>query len=120
VSRVTDGSYEQIEKKLAAGYADLLRPGMGDRRPVLRLLGNKKTTKVDELRGSRANLAPGGWAGEVKLGSLRATAASDVLQHPEEWPLEIVAKAIQVESAKVGRLPAIAGVAAADRWFDQG
>lgn len=114
----TDGSYEQIEKKLAAGYADLLRPGMGDRRPVLRLLGNKKTTKVDRLRGSRANLAPGGWTGELKLGSLRAAAATDVLQHPEEWPLEIVAKAIQVESAKVGRLPAIAGVASSHRWFE--
>lgn len=106
----TDGSYEQIEKKLAVGYADLLRPGMGDRRPLLRLLGNKKTTKVDDLRGSRANLAPGGWAGEVKLGSLGAAAATDVLEHPEEWPLEIVTKAIQVNSAKVGRLPAIAGV----------
>jgi hypothetical protein len=116
----TDGSYEQIEKKLAVGYADLLRPGMGDRRPVLRLLGNKKTTKVDELRGSRANLGPGGWTGAVKLGSLRAAAATDVLQHPEEWPLEIVAKAIQVESAKIRRLPAILSVATSDRWFEQG
>lgn len=115
----TDGSYEQIEKKLAAGYADLLRPGMGDRRPVLRLLGNRKTTKVEGLRGSRANLGPGGWTGEVTLGSLRAAAATEVLQRPEEWPLEIVSKAIQVESAKVGRLSAIAGLASADRWFEQ-
>ena len=116
----TNGSEEQIVKKFADGYEELLQAGMGDRRPVMRLLGSKRTTKIDALRGSRSNLPPGGWAGEVKLGSMRAATATDVLQSPEDWPLEIVAKAIQVESAKVGRLPAIARVAADDRWFDPG
>ena len=103
---------------------------MGDRRPVLRMLGNKRTTQVEDLSGSRTDLAPGGRTGEVKLGSLRAAAAMEVLEHPEarrgagrgreQWPLEIVAKAIQVESAKIGRLPAVARVAADCRWLDQG
>ena len=115
----TDGSYEQIEKKLAAGYADLLRPGMGIAGRCCVYSATGSTTKVEGLRGSRANLGPGGWTGEVKLGSLRAAAATEVLQHPEEWPLEIVSKAIQVESAKVGRLSAIAGLASTDRWFEQ-
>lgn len=116
----TDGSNEQIEKKLAAAYDELLRPGMGDRRPALRLLGQKKTTKIDGLRGSRENLPPGAWAAEVKLGAMKSATVTDVLQHPEEWPLEIVARAIQAESATVGRLPAIAHVATDDRWFVQG
>lgn len=47
-------------------------------------------------------------------------AAADVLQHPEEWPLEILGKAIQAESAKVSRLPSIARVTAEDRWFQAG
>ena len=116
----TDGSGEQIEKKFAARYEELLRPGLGDRRPVMHLLGQKKTIKVDGLRGSRNNLPPGAWAGEVKLGAMKSSTATDALQHPEEWPLEIVGRAIQAESAKVGRLPIIAGVAANDRWFTQG
>jgi hypothetical protein len=116
----TDGSGEQIEKKFAAAYEEMFQPGMGDRRPVLRLLGQRKRTKIDGLRGSRDNLPPGAWAAEVRLGALKAATVADVLQHPEDWPLEIVGKAIQAESAKVSRLPSIARVAAEDRWFQAG
>ncbi len=67
---VTDGSEGQLVKKLAGSYEELLEPGMGDRRSVMRLLGNEQTTKIDSLRGSRSNLPPGGRSGEVWLGSL--------------------------------------------------
>jgi len=113
----TDGSGEQIEKKFADAYDELLCPGMGDRRIMMRFLGQRKTTKVDGLRGSRENLPPGAWAAEVKLGAMKAATVSDVLQHPEEWPVEVVGKAIRAESAKVSRLPAIAAVAAEGLWF---
>lgn len=116
----TAGSGDQIEKKFAAAYEELLRPGMGDRRPLMRLLGQRKTIKIDGLRGSRENLPPGAWAAEVKLGAMKAATVSDVLRHPEDWPLEIVGKAIQAESARVSRLPVVARVAADDRWFEQG
>ena len=86
----------------------------------MRVLGQKKTTKVEGLRGSRNNLPPGAWAAEVKLGAMKAVTVADVLRHPEEWPLEIVGKAVQAESAKVGRMPAIARVASDCRWFEQG
>jgi hypothetical protein len=116
----TDGSGEQIEKKFAAAYEELLQPGMGDRRPVLRFLGQRKMTKIDGLKGSRDNLPPGAWAAEVKLGAMKAATVSDALQHPEEWPLEIVGKAIQAEVAKVSRQPPIARIAIEDRWFQAG
>lgn len=51
---------------------------------------------------------------------MKAGTVTDALQHPAEWPLEIVGKAIQAESAEVGRLPVIARVATNDRWFTQG
>jgi hypothetical protein len=113
----TETSIEQIEKKFAAAYMELFEPGMGDRRPVLRLLGQRKTIKIDELRGTRDNLPAGAWAVEVKLGAMTAATVADVLQHPEEWPLEVVGKAIQAESARISRLPPIAQVATEDGWF---
>ncbi len=113
----TDSSSEQLARKSATAYVELLEPGMGDRRQMLRALGQRKTVRISDLRGTRETLPDGAWAGEVKLGAITAATAKDVLQHPEVWPSEIVEKAIQVEANRLSGLPPIARTAKENGWF---
>lgn len=112
----TEGSQQQIDKKLVDAFRELLVAGMGDRRPLLRALGHK-TVKVESLKGTR-ELLHGAWASSIKLGVLNTATANDVLKHPEEWPVEIVARAIQQAATRLSRLPPLAQLAEENRWLE--
>ena len=114
---VGDTSVEQIDKKLVSNFADLLVPGMGDRRDLLRIVGETTTVKIESLKGTREVVPSGAWAGDIKLGAVTGAKAKEILTHPDEWPVEIVGRAIQQASANLNRLPSIASVAEANRWF---
>lgn len=86
---VTENSAEQVAKKFTAGFEDLLLPAMGDRRSVLRTIGAAKTVQIDTLRGTRDVLPVGAWAGDVKLGAMSRATATDILNHPDLWRVDI-------------------------------
>jgi hypothetical protein len=114
---VTDGSVEQIDKKLAAVFEDLLLPGMGDRRQLVRIVGADKTIKIESLKGTRDLLPAGAWAGDIKLGLMRTPLARKILEHPDQWPTEIVGRAIQQIAGQMNHMPPIAQLAEDNKWF---
>jgi hypothetical protein len=113
----TDASQEQIDKKLTGAFEELLAPGMGDRRPLLRVLGRRKTVGVNLLKGTRELLPAGAWASDIKLGAMSANTAIEVLARPEEWPAEIVGRAIQHTATQLSGLPSVGQLAEANGWF---
>ena len=114
----TDGSAEQIDKKLMDGHSDVLTGKHGDLRPLLRALGSRKTFPLDSLEGTRTSLPAGNRESHVKLGALKAATAKKVLTHPEEWPLEVVDRAIQDASVQLTKLPPLGDLADRSRWFE--
>lgn len=84
---------------------------------MLQVLGHK-TVKVDSLKGTREMLPAAGWVGSVKLGAMNAATTVDVLKHPEEWPVEIVGRAIPQAAAQLSQLPSIAQLAEENRWLE--
>jgi hypothetical protein len=114
----TEGSIEQIDKKLIGMFGALLVPGMGDRRAVMRVLGDRKTIPIDSLEGSRSALLAGDWAGSVRLGALKGASATQVLNHPEGWPLEVVGRAIQQAATQLAKVPSVGKLAERNHWFD--
>jgi hypothetical protein len=110
----TPPGVDQIDKKLAQGFADLLVPGMGDRRQVLQAVGT--TIRADQLRGARDTL-PGGWPAATRVGALTTATANQILTEPDQWPIEVVGAAVQHASTRLARLPGIAQIAADDHWF---
>lgn len=78
----TDGSAEQISKKLMDAHGDVLNGERGDLRPLLRVLGSRRTIPLDSLEGTRTSLPAGDWVGQVKLGALKAATAEKVVKAP--------------------------------------
>ena len=113
----TEGSVGHIDKKLATGFEPLLVPGMGDRRDVMRIVGADKTVKIDMLKGTRDVLPTGAWAGDIKLGAMKVVTAKGILERPDEWPIEIVRRAIQQASGQMNRMPSVTQLAESDKWF---
>lgn len=113
----TEGSVGHIDKKLATGFESLLVPGMGDRRDVMRIVGADKTVKIEMLKGTRDALPAGAWAGDIKLGAMKVVTAKGVLERPDEWPIEIVGRAIQQASGQMNRMPSVTQLAESDKWF---
>lgn len=105
---------EQIDKKLADRFVDLLTAGMGDRRQVLGAISSR--IKPDRLRSTREVL-PDGWPATVRLGALSAATADQILAEPDQWPREIVGAAVQHASTRLSRLPAVAQLERENRWF---
>ena len=114
----TDGGAEQISKKLMDAHTDVLNGKYGDLRPLLRVLGSRKTLPLDSLEGTRTSLPAGDWVGQVKLGVLKAATAEKVLERPEEWPLDVVGRAIQHASVQITKLPPLGDLAERSRWFN--
>ncbi|WP_157073147.1 hypothetical protein [Kribbia dieselivorans] len=113
----TEGSIEQIDKKLQGTFAELQAPGMGDQRPLMRALGNRKTIPINSLENARGVLPAGGWADWVKLGAMNGATAKRVLEHPEAWPLEVADHAIQQSAAQLAKLSPVSELAVRYRWF---
>lgn len=116
----TEGTMEQIDKRLVDGFETLLHPGMGDMRDLLRIVGVSKKIRVDLLCGSRPVLPSGGWASDVKLGVIRTKLADDILQTPDKWPSDMVQRAAgQIARRISDDAKPLAAVAESDRWFKE-
>lgn len=115
--RVTasQSSLEQIDKKVAVNFTELLIPGMGDRRQVMRTLGT--AIRSDRLRGAREALPGVDWRVDNRTRSLTAAVTDQVLVEPDQWPVEIVGDAVRNATTRLSRLDTIAQVADEKRWF---
>jgi hypothetical protein len=113
----TESGTEQVDKKLLARFEELLQPGMGDMRPLLRTVGASKTIKIDALRGTRSVLPAGGWASDVKLGAIRPTKADEILKEPAEWPSDIVQRAVEQTAEPIAGAIPVSSLATANKWF---
>lgn len=114
----TEASVTWIDKRISGGFDELLTAGIGDLRELARLVGNDKVIKFDTFRGHRESLPVGGWASNIKIGSLRAKRAEEVLRNPHEWPGDLVQRAVEaVEDRMLVGLAPIGQVADADKWF---
>jgi hypothetical protein len=114
----SEGSVEQIDKKLSAKIAPLLRPGSGDMRDLVRIVTPKKID-LNEFRGARLALPAGGWASSVKLGAISKASAEEILSEPDQWPGDVVQRAVEgIEVRMAKGVPPLAAVADANRWFD--
>jgi hypothetical protein len=107
----------QIYKKLSVRYNELLESGTGDMRNLLRFVGAEKTVKVETLRGARTAAPAGGWASDVKLGSIQINKATEILESPHDWPPDIVQNAIEYFAAKMTTVAPISTLAERNRWF---
>ena len=87
-------------------------------RDLVRVVSPKKIG-LNEFRGARATLPVGGWASDVKLGVLSKNAAGEILGEPDQWPGDIMQRAVEgIEERMTKGLVALATVADTNRWFD--
>lgn len=115
----TVASVEQIRKRLIGVFEVLPGMGLGDLRAMMRLVGNAKTIKFETFRGRRESLPIGGWASDVKIGVLRASLASEVLNAPHEWPADLVQRAVEsVEARMLASLSPLRQAAETENWFE--
>lgn len=115
----TDGSVEQIDKRLAGSFADLLRSESGDLRELTRVVGGGKKIPFDTFKGHRSALPPGGWASNVKIGAMRTKVPEEVLTAPANWPADLVQRAVEhVEKRMLSGLSIVADVAGTNSWFE--
>jgi hypothetical protein len=114
----SEASVEQIDKKLSAKIAPLLRPGSGDMRDLVRIVTPRRIN-LNEFRGARLALPVGGWASSVKLGAISKASAEEILSEPDQWPGDVVQRAVEgIELRMAKGVPPLATVADANRWFD--
>ena len=100
------------------GLETLLQSDVNDMRELVRAIGVSKTIRIDALSGTRSVLPPGGWASDIKLGVLNAKLADQILGSPDNWPTDVVQRAVEhLALAIAGRSAALAAVVDADQWF---
>lgn len=116
----SEGSVEQIDKKLPTDINSLLVPGMGDMRELVRIVGSRtRKIPLEQFRGSRASLPSGGWASNIKLGAMSKTVANEMLTNPGDWPGDLVQQAASSVEARLSKqLAPLGPIAETDRWFD--
>lgn len=116
----TDGSAEQIDKRLTApALTDLLRAEPGDLRELVRIVGRGKKIPFATFGGHRAALPAGGWAGDLNIGVLSVKTSKEVLARPSDWPPDLVQRAVEhIERRLLSQLGTLAEVARSDSWFD--
>jgi hypothetical protein len=113
----SDGSIDQIDKRLSNKIGPLLLSGTGDMRELVQAASSRKIN-LDEFRDGRATLPIGGWASGVKLGTVGKAAAEEILGEPDRWPGDIVQRATEVIERRMSAgLASLASVADANRWF---
>lgn len=115
----TDGSIEQIDKRLTGAFADLLKSEPGDLRELTRVVGSDKKIPFATFKGHRSALPSGGWASNINIGAMTAKTPEEVLKAPADWPADLVQRAVeQVESRMLTGLSTVAGVASTNGWFE--
>lgn len=115
----TDGSIEQIDKRLTGAFADLLMSEPGDLRELTRVVGSGKKIPFATFKGHRSALPSGGWASNINIGAMTANTPEEVLKAPADWPAHLVQRAVeQVEKRMLTGLSTVAGVASTNAWFE--
>lgn len=115
----TDGSVEQIDKRLSESFPDLLKSEPGDLRELTRVVGRGKSIPFNSFKGHRSALPSGGWASNVNIGAMRAGSPEVVLKAPADWPADLVQRAVEyVEKRLLNELSTVAELASAQSWFD--
>lgn len=110
------GTREQIYKAVGADLATVLAGGVCDAVALFKSVGDKRTTPAEVFRGCRPAIPPGAMD-YLKLGSPSLSLARGVIDHPEDWPVEVVGRSLGRLSSRLGQLPAIQEVARRNRWF---
>ncbi len=115
----TESTVEQIDKRIMNGFVELLESVPGDLRELARVAGKAKAIKFDHFRGRRASLPIGGWSSTTKLGTLSPRLAGEILQHPGQWPGDLVQRAIEnFERRLWSDFPSLSQVADDNDWFN--
>lgn len=114
----TPATADQIHKRLPGLVQQLLDTETGDLREMVRFSGEAKTIKFEAFQGHRSSLPAGGWSSSIKLGALRHQAAEGVLRAPQEWPSDLVQRAVEkTEERMLSGLGHLRQIAERDRWF---
>jgi hypothetical protein len=112
----TDGTQEQIDKRVRVAVGDLLAAGIANPVTLLKSVGNHRVTPVNAFRGSRAAV-PSGVLDYVRVGAQSPAKAREIIARPEDWPAEIVGQALGRVSSVLAELESIQSVAQRSRWF---
>lgn len=115
---VTEGTRQQIDKRVRISPKELLDSGMDDAGELFRAVGSDRVTKVSLLDRTRSIVRPGS-TDQLKLGRLSDGQAAAILARPEDWPSEVVALAMARMSSALGRQDSIASLAERHSWFTQ-
>ena len=114
----TEASVKWIDKRLADSPDVLLAPGIGDLRDLAKVSAKGPVIKFEKFKGLRAALPLGGWASDARVGALSSTLAERVLRQPEEWPGDLVQRAVEnVEQRMLSAVAPVAFVAHQENWF---
>jgi hypothetical protein len=114
----TEGSIAWIDKRLAAMHDEVLKAEIGDVRDLVRAARGARVFRFETFNGLRTALPTGGWASEIKVGVLSAALAEKVLQRPEEWPGDLVQRAVEsVEDRMLTSLEPVSRIADRESWF---
>lgn len=115
----TDGSVEQIDKRLTGAFTALLKSEPGDLRELTRVVGGGKKIPFTTFKGHRSALPSGGWASNINIGAMTAKLPEEVLKAPADWPADLVQRAVEhIEERMLSGLGTVAEVASANAWFD--
>ncbi|NMM91901.1 hypothetical protein B2J88_47805 [Rhodococcus sp. SRB_17] len=115
----TPATVDQIDKRLAGSVKELLTTETGDLREMVRFSGETKVVKFEAFHGHRSSLPAGGWSSNIKLGALRQQLAEGVLRAPQEWPSDLVQRAVEkTEERMLSSLGPLRHEAERDSWFN--
>jgi hypothetical protein len=113
-----DSTREWISANFDRNLQDALLAGTGQGRRAITATPSTRRLKLDTFEGMRTSLPPGGWAAEGRLASLTSNRAKEFLLNPGRWPADLVQLAADhLADASALKVPALADVAATDKWF---
>lgn len=114
----TEASVTWIDKRLADSPEGLLPVGVGDLRDLARISSGGKVVKFEQFKGLRTHFPLGGWASDARVGSLKAALAEKVLEQPQDWPGDLVQRAVEnVEERILSAVEPVALIAKRENWF---
>ena len=114
----TEATIEWTDRRLETGFEALLQSGLGDMRPLLRMVGSRTTVKAKQLKHSRSLLPLGGWASDIQLGALSLELAREILRNPDQWPGDLTQRAAEkIGTRLASKASTLAATAKADAWF---
>lgn len=88
-------------------------------RDLVRVAAANKKTALEDYRNSRLASPSGGWASNVRLGTISNSTTQSVLGAPEDRPADVVQRAAQVAGGRISKLPPLASAAETNDWFTQ-